>query len=235
MDSQHIVDYISGQLRAGHSEARLREHLAGHGWQPAAVDAAFEQYYRSAMPLPVDIAPSARKHRVRLSRWTRAHFIKLGVAGAAVVIVIVVGLQLFQHSQPKLPARKPQALAYKQKQSIDILLLAGAINNFIAGHAGVPPTATSVTPDGVMVLCGTVCDPGTDSVSALAAYKPDGVRFMAYSSGLAAPDVNTMYIVPDGSCANANELGGQNVNPRAMVILYGRADDNGVAQRCVTL
>jgi len=233
MESQRIVDYIAEQLRAGHSEETLRKHLVAHGWSPEAADLAFEQYARAHMPRPVQLAAPVRRHRVRIPRWTKARFVKLGIAGGVLVAAAAAAFVFWPEKIPQIEG--PKALAYSQKQSIDVVLLAGAINDYTADHNGTTPTSLSLSSDGSLVLCGVVCDPSVATVSTLTAYKPENVKFMPYASGLSAPNKDIMYIVPGGACANANELGGQNTNPRAMVILYGRAEDSGLLQRCVTL
>jgi len=232
---QAIVAYISEQLAAGYSEAGLRQHLMAHGWSDTAISDAFDQYHQSVMPKPTPIAAVSRRYRPRIPKWTRARFLKLGVGFAALLLLASGAFLFWPHHQPQQAAARV-SLAYKQKQSRDIVLLAGVISRFVEENNDMVPTRIATTDTGSLILCDAVCSSQTPDFSQLTSYKADNVHFIPYASGLTAPDKDTMYIVSGGTCASATELGEQNVNPRAMVILYARLEDSGkLAQRCVTL
>jgi hypothetical protein len=236
MDSQQIVDYIAKHLSQGHSEAVLREHMASYGWSPAAVNTAFGQYYQTVVP-QLQEQPVAKRRRYRYRpkiKWTLAHSIKLGIVMLVLVTGGVVGYVWWSaHRVPVRVAARPRT--YREKQSGDVVTLGGAVALYTAAN-GKLPTHTTVSDDGNLVLCGAACDPSTSEVSSLLTYKSPDVQFMPYTSGLNVPNKDIMYVVPAASCKNTNELGEQNVNPNAAVILYARLDaDGGLTQRCVTL
>lgn len=233
MESQQVVDYISEQLNAGHSEAELRQHLLAHDWSAAAVDSAFERYHQATMPKPAELKTAKKRYRVRIPRWTRARVIKLGTV-FAVVVVLAVGVHIYQAQRPvKQAAAVP--ITYVQRQTQDVVIVGGAVANFVADSGGKLPVKDVVAADGNLLLCAAVCDPATPEVSRLQVYRPADVSIMAYSSGLEVPDKGTMYIVPGGSCHGNAELGEQSARANSAVILYGRWENNALSQRCVQL
>ena len=236
MDGQQkLVDYISEQLRAGFSEASLRQHLEAHGWAKPAIDSAFDRYNQRTMPKPAPIAGVKRKHRVRIPKWTRARFMKLGVAFAVLLIAGAATYLVMFAEKPPQRTVEAQPLTYAQKQSLDVVTVGGTMATHVAGTDGDVPTFTSIASDGHLLLCGTTCDPTVSEVGTLVVYKPSGVKFVPYTSGLTVPNKETMYLVPGGTCQGRDALGGQNVNPKAFVLLYARNEDSGLIQRCVTL
>jgi hypothetical protein len=69
----------------------------------------------------------------------------------------------------------------------------------------------------------------------LQVYHPSNIKVMAYQSGFTTTDKTTMYLIPGAKCADTHNLGAQNANPRAMVIMYAQENGLGVTPHCVTL
>ncbi|HSX16381.1 MAG TPA: hypothetical protein VLF40_06325 [Candidatus Saccharimonadales bacterium] len=229
---QAIVDYIAQHLGAGHSEARLREHLATHGWEKTAINQAFDEYHKQHLPKASAMKTARRKYRVPIPRWTWVRWVKLGVTFA-----VLGGLLFVAHLVlPDKPAEAvpPPPLTFAQRQTQDIILVGGAVALFVRAEGSIP-TSTSVAPDGNLVLCGKICDPATEEVSSLQTFKPEGVKFMAYSSGLIVPNKDTMFLVPGATCDGTTAIGNPSAAPRAMVILYGQVNNDELDQRCVKL
>jgi hypothetical protein len=225
MDSKAVIDYIREQIRAGHSETAVRQHLAAQTWPAVSI-------HRATMPKPAPLK-RAKHRRAPIPRWTWGTVIKLG-ASLAVVAALGVGVYThWPHQQAK--AKSPQPASYAQRQSSDVVTLGGAVANYTNVHAKLP-SYLSVTPDGTMILCGDGCNSDTDAVGALMTYNASDVHFAPYSPGLVVPDASTLYMVPGALCKDNNTLGGTTDKPLAIVILYLRDNNDGsVTSRCVKL
>lgn len=232
MESQQLVDYVEQQMRVGHSEPTVREHLIQYGWNQAAIDDAFIKYRRhSAAELK---AARAAHRKARRRKWTVLQWAKAGVAAVmAVGLVTAGGVAIAKHhSKPPLVAAKP--LTYAQRQGIDVVNVASAVGQY-AFEADALPTMITAASDNAITLCGTSCTAVSPVEVSLTVYKAAGIKLAPYSPGLSAPDKYSMYLVPGAKCASKNALGEANPNPRAMVILYAQSVDASLNQRCVTL
>jgi hypothetical protein len=243
MESQQIVDYIRQQLAAGHTEARLRQHLLGSGWTQPQVEAAFTQY-RTATSTGKTTKKSKRaskiskprRKRTRVSTWTWPRRLAL-VGGAVVVAVVSFGIyKLTGGGEPE--PEKPAAphYTYQQKQAIDVNTVGTVIGQYSVSTGEVPLSAT-IGADGNLILCGTVCDPALGEVVTLIQYKPTDVKFAAFKADLTAPDSHTMYIVPQATCKDKGKEIDASTRPRAVVILYSQAssESGDLTHRCVVL
>ncbi len=232
MEVQQLVDYITEQMRVGHSEATLREHVQSHGWSATMVDAAFVKYHRiNAAELK---AVRAARRKARRRKWTMFRRLKLGAAALVVIAVLGVGVNTFviKHTPKVQAAAKP--LTYAQKQASDVNTVAGAVAQYTVA-AGALPTIVAANQNDGITICGVDCSAVTPSVVTLSVYKPDGVLIAPYSAGLKVPDQHTMYIVPQAKCADKATLGNVNTNPRSAIILYAQVDGVTLSQHCVTL
>lgn len=240
MESQQVVDYISSQLKAGHSEATLRAHLVQHGWSESSVEDAFKRYRTTQKSAPTqekrrDATIPRRGSREGLHRKSKLK----AVVGLVVVVVLATGIFTIFHRQttkPTIPAVHTPTLS--QRQSLDVVTLGGAVGQYVATNNKTLPAHVSSAPDGTnsVVLCGAICDPATWQVSSLSAYKPAGVKMVAYSAGLTAPDVNTLYLVSGARCnAQGTELSTQNVKALSMSIVYATQENGSLQQHCVIL
>lgn len=241
MESQQIVDYIRDQLAAGFDEKTLRNHLVTHGWSVAATDDAFRRYHATSATAPVTPQVMAARKKRRgidlpflywsFKDWVRAVAVVAVVAGAGVG----AHAYLQQRHVQKAAVRVLPKYSFRQRQSIDVNSIGGAVSLFAQANDALP-TGLSTASDGNLVLCGTSCDPRNYEVTSLLVYKPANVKLAAYIPGLSVSDPQTMYLVPGAKCTNEGTLGDASTAPRAMVILYAQ-DDSGapVKQRCVTL
>jgi len=232
MENQQLVDYIHEQMRVGHSEATLHEHLLAHGWQAAAIDGAFTKYHRSNAA-ELKAARAARK-KARRRKWTVLQWGRAGVlAVITIALVLTAGGRIWQKNKhPVLVEAKP--LSYQQKQANDVNVVAGAVAQYTLA-AGSLPTIIGAVQSGAITICGADCGSVVSSAVTLTAYKPEGVKFAPYTPGLTAPDQNTMYLVPGAKCANGKTLGTTNSNPRSIVILYAQQISTNLSQHCVVL
>jgi hypothetical protein len=248
MDSQQIVDYIAEQLKAGHSEAVLREHMVGHGWSGTAVDDAFKRYH-AAHPKHEDSAKTevklnAHQHKAAKAprRGARVGLKRSKVKGAVAIVVIVGllagGLFIFhkQTTKPSVPVvRQP---TFQQRQSLDTITLGGAVGQYVDFNNKTLPAKVAPAPDGTnsVVLCGSVCDPATWQVASLSAYKPAGVKMLPYSAYLTVADTESLYLVSGARCDQQGvELSLKNVKPLSMSILYATKEASVLKQHCVIL
>lgn len=243
MESQQIVDYIRQQLAAGHTEARLRQHLSESGWPQGAINDAFKAFEKYQQTIPVaKVAKAPLKARAqklrrggKLQRRSRGKRIKWGVA-AAIVAAVVGGTYGWQTRSGDLQpvSTSAQSLNYSQKQSSDVNIVAGAIVQYSVAN-GELPSKLIVTADGVLTLCALSCDTAVATVAPLMVYQVDDVRIQPYASDFITTDKDIMYLIPGAKCADRHKLGGVNTNPRAMVIMYAQENGLGVTPRCITL
>jgi hypothetical protein len=239
MESQQIVDYIRQQLAAGYTEANLRDHLVKHGWSQAAVNNAFTTYRASTTSVS-KTAKAKKSHkrmhikRIKATSWTRARFIKLGV-GFAVLAVVGAGVHFVIAMKNEAAGPPPKVvLTYPQKQSNDVSLIGGAVAQFAATYGDLPAQVLPAS-DGGLAFCGTACTVSELTLGSPQVYQPTAVKLMNYAVNLAAPDKDTMYLVPAAKCASTNAIGEASASPRSIVILYARMDGPVLKQRCVTL
>ncbi|HSX06162.1 MAG TPA: hypothetical protein VLG92_00390 [Candidatus Saccharimonadia bacterium] len=232
MENQQLVEYIVDQMRVGYSEATLREHLEAHGWSAEAIDGAFVKYHRlNTAELKAARAARRKARRHKLTRFQR---IKAGTVAAVVAVLLAIGINTLVSKHAPLVQAATKPLTYAQKQSNDVNILAGAVAQY-AAEAEALPTVIGANPDGSITLCGAGCGAISPIVASLGVYKPTGINFAPYSAGLAAPDRNTMYLVPGATCASKTALGEANPKPRSMVILYAQANGASLARHCVVL
>jgi hypothetical protein len=179
-------------------------------------------------------SPRAKRSRF-VPKRTRSHRAKTALA-LVVLVAAVVGVYaaLNRHVQPV--AQAPPPLTYREKQSSDVVTLAGAIGQY-TGTNGALPTRISRSADGTaLVLCGTGCDPINSQVSGLQVYAPSGVHIVPYDQNLTVPDKHTIYLVAGAHCNGNSGIGVQNLtSPKAMVLLYAAATTPGLTQRCIVL
>jgi hypothetical protein len=234
MESQQIVDYIRQQIAAGYTEATLRQHLMVHGWSASAVADAFAKYRKSVTPKKLLKAKKLRRGG-KLAKKTNRNRIKLAVTGAAAVALVVAGTHLWigrKDLRPVNTVAKP--LTYAQKQSFDVNTIGGAVSQFSADNGGLPDSV-AVSADGSLLLCGVDCNTTAAAIAPLQVYQASSVKVIPYQSGFTTTDKQTMYLMPGAKCADTHNLGGENANPRAIVILYAQENGLGVTPKCVTL
>ncbi len=244
MESQQIVDYIRQNLQAGHPEANIKSHMLANGWTQGKVDAAFKQYHKQNAPAPKSKSkaktnPIKRKLQQRPNLRKRARSRRLK-AGVVLVVVVLAAAAIIGHR--KLANRKQpvavvpaQVQTPAQKQSSDIINIAGAIDQYMIANNNVQPNMAVATPDGGLRICANVCDPTVPEVSPLTVYNPVNVHFASYSPGLGVPDISVMYIVPGAECKGKPPIVAQSSNPRSMVILYAVESEPTMKQRCAQL
>lgn len=236
MENQETIDYIRKHLAGGHSEDTIRQHFLNYGWPQSKVDTVFAQYRQSETPKPAAKPQKVKglTRRPQAPRWSQARRIK--TIAAVLLIVILAGVVYRAvHKAPASTATAPPQLTYRQKQTIDINIVGGAVGQYAAANS-VLPTRTSSGPDGsILVLCNDTCDPTTSQVASLSVYKPADVKVVAYAPGMIAPNAQSMYLVPGAKCAGSTGIGGPSSNLRSMVILYNVSSGANLTQRCVTL
>jgi hypothetical protein len=239
MESQQLVDYIREQLATGYTEANLRPYLAKYGWSEQAINDAFAAYYQSKQSSQTQAKAKKTKRRehvkrVRASRWTKPRFIKLGVS-FAVLALVAFGVHFVMDMRAEKPAPPPKLkLSYTQKQSGDVSLVGGAVAQFAATYGDLPSQVMPAS-DGGLAFCGKACGSSQLTLGSPQVYPPSAVKLVSYTAGLKAPDEHTMYLVPAAKCASATSIGGTSTSPRSIVILYARAENTLLKQRCVTL
>jgi len=236
MESQQVVDYINEQLRAGHTEANVRAHMQSNGWSPEQVDTAFQQRQRAEAPQEKRATPTRKlQSRLNLRKSTRPRWIKLGIGLTAAAIAIVVTHGILVSRKPAVvQAAAPRPLTIAQKQLNDVLAVAGSMSQYVAANDGVQPNRTVLAAGGLQ-LCAAVCDPTASQVGPLSVYKPSGIHFAAYAPGLAAPDIQTMYLVPGAECKGKPAAVVQSADARSVVLLYAVTAKASLAQHCVQL
>jgi len=137
----------------------------------------------------------------------------------------------------KSASTNPTAIqqSFGGKQVEDVGLVAGAMGQYASAN-GALPTHLSVAAGNGLVLCGSTCDPTTNTVSGLSVYQALNIKIVPYSSGLTAPNTAAMYLVPEANCANNGAVGSVNTNPRSMVLLYdGENSENVATPHCIVL
>jgi hypothetical protein len=250
MESQQIVDYIAGQLKAGHSEAALRSHMVEHGWSESAVQDAFRRFKASrekqdtSRPATAPHKEEKRQDTVTTPRRGGREGLRRRSKARAVVVALfvialaVAGYVIFHHETTKPTIPVVHAPTLQQRQSLDVVTLGGAVGQYVATNNKTLPMHVSPAPDGSnsVVLCGTICDPSTWQVSSLSAYKPTGVKMVSYDPSIEVPDVTTMYLVVGARCnQQGNELSTKDVKALSMSILYASQDSGTLRQHCVIL
>jgi hypothetical protein len=230
MEAEPLVDYIVEQMRVGHDEPTLREHLQHYGWSAGAIDAAFIKYHRLNTEGLKAVRAARRKAR---RKWTMFKRIKVGAVGVAVIATVLIGAYALvtKHTPQVQAAVKP--LTYAQKQANDVNTVAGAVAQYAAATGSLPTMIAANQNDSVSI-CGTSCGADATPVT-LQVYKPAGINFAPYSTGLTVSDQYSMYLVPGAKCASKTSIGMVNTKPRSIVILYAQAGANGLQQRCVVL
>lgn len=225
MSNQQIVEYIAEHIKTGHTEKNLRRHLRTHGWSPAAIDDAFRRYHATRAP-----KRARRRSRPKQAlRWAKATLV------LAVLVVAVVAVARFTHKPPKLQPAKVVQPTYAEQQNADVVTIGGAVGQYALANDGALPERVAIgTATNSIVLCGASCNPADFQV-ALTVYKPGNVKVVPYVADLTAPDAQTLYLVPGGTCSDKNTLGPATASPRAMVILYAASTGNTISQRCEKL
>jgi hypothetical protein len=243
MESQQIVDYIRQQLAAGHTEARLRQHLLESGWPQGAITDAFKKYQQT---IPAAKAPKSAKSSLKdrakklrrggkLQKRTRGGArVKWAVALAVVAVVIAGAYNWRSRGDLQPVSTATPSIGYSQKQSSDINIVAGAVVQYSVDN-GELPRKVVVTADGQLTLCSQSCDAGTAVIASLMVYDAYGVRIVPYEAGFTTNDKDAIYLIPGAKCADTYTLGSANTNPRAMVIMYAQVNGRGVTPRCITL
>jgi len=249
MDSHQVVNYIAGQLKAGHSETALRQHMINHGWSEGAVSDAFKKYHEThhdPEPAKPEPEPKKEKHKhteFKIPRRGGKLELKRSRARSLATVVVVLGLlggglYLFHKhvTQPAAPVvGKP---TIQQRQSLDSITLGGAVGQYARLNNETLPEKVAPAPDGTnsVVLCGSTCDPATWQVSALYVYKPSGVSMVPYSPTLKATDASQLILVTGARCTpDGSELSLKDVRKLSMAILYATKDTTGFQQHCVIL
>ena len=174
-------------------------------------------------------------HFKRRSSARRKRQILIGL-----ILVLIAAGALYYYMPHKSAGKStaqaaPVQLSYNAKQAADASLLAGAVGQYAAANNALP-TKLSVTPNGILVLCGSACDAVNYEVGAFNVYQSSNVKLVSYSAGLTAPNTQMMYMVPGAKCDSNGQLGAVNQTPRSMVILYAVTNATGViTPRCVVL
>jgi hypothetical protein len=163
----------------------------------------------------------------------------IGVTGVVILLLIVavVGrVYVFpKHPHAVTAGTGQPVLSFNAKQSADIDLVAGAVGQYAAANDALPTHLSLASNGDYLVLCGDSCDPTAYTVDGFSAYKPSSIKLVSYAEGLAAPDQNTMYLVPRAKCNTDGSVGSVNTDPRSMVILYATTSGSTVVPRCVVL
>jgi hypothetical protein len=236
MESQRLVDYIREQTTAGYSETTLRQHLLQYGWSPAVVANAFKTYRQSLTPKK-SLKSKAKKLRRggKLAKKTWGKRIQLALSSVVVVALVVAGTYFWLGQRDLKPVSSvAKSLSYAEKQTFDVNTVGGAISQFSADNSGLP-SALTVSTDGSLVLCGVDCAAIAVTIAPLQTYQPSNVKLIPFESGFTTTDKAAMYLIPGAKCADTHTLGGENPNPRSMVIMYARENGLGVTPYCVTL
>jgi len=153
----------------------------------------------------------------------------VGVLGIGAYFVIAS-----KHTKKITPAATTALPSFATRQVEDINLIAGAVGQYVAANGALPQRLSATAGNG-LVLCGATCDAVANTVSGLSAYQASNVRLMSYVPGLTAPNQATIYLVPAAKCQRNGSLGGPNVTPHSMVMLYAGLVGSTVTPQCLVL
>lgn len=185
--------------------------------------------------MAVRIAGSGRFKRRASKRRRRMIF-----ASVAVVVLVAAAIAwqmgaFSVFSNKKVAAAPRQPLTAGAKQSEDIGLVAGAVGQYAAAN-GALPTSLSATTTNDLVLCGITCVPTNFDVNGLSYYQASGIKLVPSTPGLSVSNPSMIYLVPGAKCGSGGLVGGENSNPRSMVLLYMSVENpNTPAPRCIVL
>jgi hypothetical protein len=179
-------------------------------------------------------AAGSARYNQRAAFMRRRLFVTLIVIVVLAVAAVAARTFIFPKASKPVVAAKSSALSMAAKQSADVDLLAGAIGQYAAAN-NVLPEHLSVASSSSLVLCGDVCNPTLYAVTGFSIYTPSDIKLMGYTPGLAAPNQNTIYLVPGAKCGSDGTVGAVDPTPRSMVLLYATTTTTSTTPRCVVL
>ena len=237
-NGQYMVTYIHQHLQQGYREADIRSHLAANGWSVAAIDQAFRDYYAAVGPSLSSPTVQTAQRTPKRHTPKKRRLLKWALVTTGILALGIIGLIIYLANSPKTLNKMAQPALEQHAENTaranEVSMIMATMNQYVSDNNGVLPQKTGGDNATTLSLCGEVCDETKVTLS-LSFYKPQAVLFRPYSSNLAIPSANTIYIVPGAMCnGNQDGLGRQtSESPTAVALLYGAAAGSGVKQKCI--
>jgi hypothetical protein len=206
MESQQIVDYIDEQLRAGHSEATLRTHLAAHGWSAAAIDGAFQRHGQgTAVQVPGTLARARRKANAKKARAA----VTAKAAAVKTRLHSALGSRAGSKKERKHRVRASNwTVARFAKLTLAVVVLAAAglgVRTLITSNTTEPPKAAALQRPSFVQLQGSdismiggavaLYAQTTDHLPTSGSVQPDGhLLFCGDTCDASIPEVNVLSV-----------------------------------------